>query len=121
VTGYVSDARLAELYDLARVAIVPLRFGAGVKNKVVEAMNFGTPLVTTSVGVQGMPGLDAFLPISDDAAALADYVIELLRNDERWFAVSDAGREYVAANFSSDAIRAVFAQDMDRKVESTHG
>ncbi|MGT2471979.1 glycosyltransferase [Paraburkholderia terrae] len=121
VTGYVSDARLAELYDLARVAIVPLRFGAGVKNKVVEAMNFGTPLVTTSVGVQGMPGLDAFLPISDDPAALADYVIELLRNDERWFAVSDAGREYVAANFSSDAIRAVFAQDMDRKVESTHG
>jgi len=121
VTGYVTDERLAELYDLARVAIVPLRFGAGVKNKVVEAMNFGTPLVTTSVGVQGMPGLDAFLPISDDPARLAEYVIDLLRNDEHWFAVSDAGREYVAGNFSSDAIRAVFAQDMDRKVGSTHG
>ncbi|WP_186230946.1 glycosyltransferase family 4 protein, partial [Burkholderia gladioli] len=58
VTGYVSDARLAELYGSARVAVVPLRFGAGVKNKVVEALNFGAPLVTTPVGLQGLPELD---------------------------------------------------------------
>ncbi|MGT2491516.1 glycosyltransferase family 4 protein [Cupriavidus basilensis] len=48
VTGYVTDPQLLEFYRTARVAIVPLRFGAGVKSKVVEAMNYGLPLVTTS-------------------------------------------------------------------------
>ncbi|WP_153100738.1 glycosyltransferase [Paraburkholderia hayleyella] len=112
VTGYVSDERLAELYELARVAVVPLRFGAGVKNKVVEALNFGTPLVTTPVGIQGLPGLDGILPVNDDPAVFAASVVELVRNDERWFQVAQAGREYVAANFSSQAIREVFAEDL---------
>ncbi|WP_042262224.1 methyltransferase domain-containing protein [Paraburkholderia heleia] len=113
VTGYVTDERLAELYELARVAVVPLRFGAGVKNKVVEAMNFGTPLVTTPVGVQGLAGLEDILPVTDDPAVFASSVIELVRNDANWFRVAEAGRAYVAANFSSAAIREVFAQDLD--------
>jgi len=113
VTGYVTDERLAELYEFARVAVVPLRFGAGVKNKVVEALNFGTPLVTTPVGVQGLAGLDDILPVTDDPAAFAANVIELVRNDESWCRVAAAGRAYVAANFSSAAIREVFEQDMD--------
>ncbi|WP_296657663.1 methyltransferase domain-containing protein [Paraburkholderia sp.] len=113
VTGYVTDERLAELYELARVAVVPLRFGAGVKNKVVEAMNFGTPLVTTPVGIQGLAGLEDILPVTDDPSVFASSVIELVRNDANWFRVAEAGRAYVAANFSSAAIREVFAQDLD--------
>jgi O-antigen biosynthesis protein len=113
VTGYVTDERLAELYELARVAVVPLRFGAGVKNKVVEALNFGTPLVTTPVGVQGLAGLDDILPVTDDPAVFASSVIELVRNDTSWFRVAEAGRAYVAANFSSAAIRDVFTRDLD--------
>ncbi|TAM31916.1 MAG: methyltransferase domain-containing protein [Paraburkholderia sp.] len=113
VTGYVTDERLAELYELARVAVVPLRFGAGVKNKVVEAMNFGTPLVTTPVGIQGLAGLEHILPVTDDPSVFASSVIELVRNDANWFRVAEAGRAYVAANFSSAAIREVFARDLD--------
>ncbi|UWX04295.1 glycosyltransferase [Pseudoxanthomonas sp. NC8] len=56
VTGYVSDEELARHYAEARVAVVPLRYGAGVKGKVVEAMQSGVPLVTTRVGAQGLPG-----------------------------------------------------------------
>ena len=48
----------ASLYRTARVAAVPLRYGAGVKLKVVEALREGLPLVTTSIGAQGMPGLE---------------------------------------------------------------
>jgi len=43
VTGYVSEAELATRYQRARVAIAPLRYGAGVKGKTVEAMRFGSP------------------------------------------------------------------------------
>ena len=59
VRANVSDAELRELYRTARVAAVPLRYGAGVKLKVVEALREGLPLVTTSIGAQGVPGLGA--------------------------------------------------------------
>lgn len=117
VTGYVTDERLAELYDQARVAVVPLRFGAGVKNKVVEALNFGTPLVTTPVGLQGLDGLSSVVPMSGDPALFAEYVVDLLDNDARWKEVSDAGRAYVAAHFSSVAMRDVFLLDMQSNCE----
>ncbi|AYQ87469.1 MAG: glycosyltransferase [Paraburkholderia tropica] len=113
VTGYVSDARLAELYGSARVAVVPLRFGAGVKNKVVEALNFGAPLVTTPVGLQGLPELDRIVPSSDDPAAFARYVIDVMRDDACWHRLSSDGRDYIARNFSSVAIRDVFEQQID--------
>jgi hypothetical protein len=51
--------------------------------------------------------------VTDDPAAFAANVIELVRNDESWCRVAAAGRAYVAANFSSAAIREVFEQDMD--------
>ena len=112
VTGYVTDERLAELYDSSRVSVVPLRFGAGVKNKVVEALNFGTPLVTTPVGAQGLPGLEDIVPISDDPEAFAQHVISLLNDDVRWSHAAEAGSAYVAKHFSMDAICNVFDQDM---------
>jgi GT2 family glycosyltransferase/SAM-dependent methyltransferase len=115
VTGYVTDKRLAELYDSARVSVVPLRFGAGVKNKVVEALNFGTPLVTTPVGAQGLPGLEDVVPISEDPDMFAQHVMSLLKDDTRWLHAAEAGRAYVAEHFSIDAMRKVFEQDMDLK------
>jgi glycosyltransferase involved in cell wall biosynthesis len=115
VTGYVSDARLAELYNAARVAVVPLRFGAGVKNKVVEAMNYGVPLVTTPVGLQGLHGIDGEVRSSDDPTQFAADIVDLMHDDERWQAQSEAGRHYVVAHFSRDAMRAVFEQDLQVK------
>lgn len=115
VTGYVTDERLAELYDSSRVSVVPLRFGAGVKNKVVEALNFGIPLVTTPVGAQGLPGLEEVVPISDDPDAFARHVISLLKDDTRWSHAAEVGRAYVAEHFSLGAMRKVFEQDMNLK------
>ncbi|MGF6241001.1 GT2 family glycosyltransferase/SAM-dependent methyltransferase [Paraburkholderia sp. GAS38] len=113
VTGYVSDERLTALYDLARVVIVPLRFGAGVKNKVVEALHFGVPLVTTPVGAQGLPGLEDIVPVTDDPYKLAEDVVALVRDDDRWHTAANAGRGYVAAHFSRAAMRNALAQDID--------
>ena len=62
VHGYVSDERLLELYGRASCAVVPLRFGAGVKGKVLEAIQYGVPLVTTSVGAEGYPGRQTLWP-----------------------------------------------------------
>ncbi len=100
VTGYISDERLAELYDTHRAAIVPLRFGAGVKGKVIEGLSRGLPLVTTSVGAQGIVGLDQVVPVRDDAAGLADALDVLLRDDELWLARSRAQMAFAQTYFS---------------------
>lgn len=106
VTGHISDSALSALYDAARVAIVPLRYGAGVKGKVIEAMRAGVPVVTTSIGVQGMPDLPASVPVLDDPIKFADAVVELLVNDVDWLNQSTEQVTYVKARFSLCAMRA---------------
>lgn len=118
VTGYVTDERLAAYYDAARVVVVPLRFGAGVKNKVVEALYFGTPLVTTSVGAQGLPGLDEIVPVIDEAGRIADEILVLLRKDDRWSAAAAAGQHYVATHFSRQTMRTALEQDIDASLRT---
>lgn len=112
VTGYVTDAQLRDYYDASRVAVVPLRFGAGVKNKVVEAMHNGVALVTTSVGAQGLPGLEQAIPVEDDAQAFAEAVCRLLEDDAYADEVSRRGQAYVAQHYSFDAMRDVLLADM---------
>ncbi|MGI4811430.1 MAG: glycosyltransferase [Janthinobacterium lividum] len=105
VTGFVTEAELAALYGQARVAIIPLRFGAGVKGKVVEALSFGLPVVTTPVGAQGITELPNLVPVHDDPAALASALAVLLRDDARWMAQSAAQTDFATARFSRAAMQ----------------
>jgi GT2 family glycosyltransferase len=109
VTGYVTDEALARYYATARIAVVPLRFGAGIKLKVVEALQHGVPLVTTPVGAQGLDGLENVALIDDDAEALAADILELLADDAAWHRHSQAGIAFVAEHFSPAAMRDVLA------------
>ena len=106
VTGFVSDAELQRRYGAARVAVVPLRFGAGVKSKVVEALQQGLPLVTTHVGAQGLPGVEAASSVADDPVALADAILAWLDDDQAWLSASRAGAAYAGARFSRAALQA---------------
>ncbi len=67
VHGYVSDDQLEILYRECAVACVPLRYGAGIKGKVIEAIQHGIPLVTTNVGAEGIPEAASVMQIADDA------------------------------------------------------
>ena len=101
----VSESELRELYRAARVAVVPLRYGAGVKLKVVEALREGVPLVTTSVGAQGLPGLEDVAAICDEPQDFADAACMLLTDGLTWAERSAAQVEYAAARFSEAAFR----------------
>jgi len=76
VHGYVSDEALLDLYRTSHCAVVPLRFGAGVKGKVLEAIQYGVPLVTTSVGAEGIPDAEAVMAVADEPEAFARAVAE---------------------------------------------
>jgi GT2 family glycosyltransferase/glycosyltransferase involved in cell wall biosynthesis len=96
----IPAAGLRTLYAHARISIAPLRFGAGVKLKVVEALREGTPLVTTPVGAQGLPGLADIASVAEDPAQFADAVCALLEDDALWEARSAAQIAYARTWFS---------------------
>lgn len=79
VLGFVDD--LEPLYAEAAVVVVPLRYGAGVKFKVVEALIRGVPTVTTTVGNEGIHPADAAF-VADDPRAFAASVSQVLRDPD---------------------------------------
>lgn len=105
VTGWLSDTELTALYNRCRVAAVPLRFGAGVKGKVLEALQHGLPTVVTPVGAQGLPELDTVAPIFETAEGFACALLTLLRDDTAWIAQSAAQTAYICRRFSRTAMR----------------
>ena len=106
IHGHVPD--LQPLIDGARVSIAPLRYGAGVKGKVNQAMAHGLPVVATTAAVEGMhlrDGEDVL--VADDAAGFADAVLRLIDDEALWSRLSVNGRGNVTRHFSLDAARAV--------------
>ena len=106
VTGWVTDERLGELYRESRVAVVPLRYGAGVKGKLVEALREGLPLVTTLIGTQGLDGLESLLRTVESAEDIARDVVRLIRDDQAWMAQSKAQVRYAREHFSKSVMQA---------------
>ena len=106
IHGYIAD--LAPYMDGARIAVAPLRFGAGVKGKINLSMAHGQPVVATACAVEGMhldDGLNVL--VADDAAGFADAVVRLYDDDVLWQRLADQGRINLQRHFSLDAGREV--------------
>ncbi|QEC46876.1 glycosyltransferase [Baekduia soli] len=112
VTGWVPETR--PHLDAARVSVAPLRYGAGVKGKIGEAMACGLPVVTTTIGAEGMGLVDGeHALVADDPAQLAAAVVALHTDAGLWGRLADAGRARLAAALSPAvahrALRALLA------------
>jgi glycosyltransferase involved in cell wall biosynthesis/ubiquinone/menaquinone biosynthesis C-methylase UbiE len=112
VTGYVD--RIDPYFDDARVFVAPIRFGAGVKGKIVNSMSRGLPVVTTQLGVEGMSlkdGEDVF--IADDPIQFAQQVARLYNNELLWMKLSSNAVRVVENHYSSrvakEALVEIFA------------
>jgi polysaccharide biosynthesis protein PslH len=107
VTGTVPDVR-PFLWGSA-VSIVPLRVGGGTRLKIYEAMAAGTPVISTTIGAEGLdvsPGQNICIADAPDAFAAA--CIDLLRNRTGRDGLAAAGRELVETRFSWEAVTAGF-------------
>ncbi|MGP1488210.1 MAG: glycosyltransferase [Peptoanaerobacter stomatis] len=102
VVGYVSDEELEKFYLETRIVVVPLRYGAGIKGKVIEAMTKGVPIVTTSVGVEGLENIENMFSICDNADDFANYIIKHYSNEEILRNTSDKYYDYIIKYFSSE-------------------
>jgi O-antigen biosynthesis protein len=104
IHGRVSD--LAPWMNSCRIALAPLRYGAGVKGKVNMAMSFGLPVVATTIASEGMMVTDdKDILVADTAAQFARAVLRLHENEPLWYRLSDNGLANVEQYFSFDAAR----------------
>lgn len=99
ILGWVDDAVLGACYDSARVVIAPLRYGGGVKGKVLEAISKGVPCVMTPAAAQGLDGIERILPVQGDAGQYADAIIRLITDDEAWCVASDGALRFLAERY----------------------
>jgi glycosyltransferase involved in cell wall biosynthesis len=100
VLGVTSDA-VATL-SRYRVLLAPLRFGAGVKGKILDAWAAGTPVVTTSIGAEGMEPFAGF--VSDDRDAWLAAAAEVHGDPGAWTQASGAGADALVAGWARGAI-----------------
>ena len=112
IKGFLSDEELANLYRTCRMAIVPLRVGAGVKGKVVEAAYYQIPLITTTIGGEGLDTTMGNMIIEDDADKMAECICNLYEDYAALQKMSCAGVEFIQKYFTEDEARRVLELDI---------
>lgn len=104
ITGFLED--VSPWFNGARVFVSPLRYGAGFKGKNLLAMSYGLPLVTTSIGAEGIQAADGEdILLADDASSFADAVIRVYRDEGLWNRLSRRSLELIQIHYSPEAGR----------------
>lgn len=113
IEGFQPDDELHRLYRECRMAVVPLRYGAGVKGKVVESAYFQIPLITTSIGAEGLDCEDDPFIIEDDADKMAEEICNLYEDFDKLRELSDRGKKFIQKNFTLEVAEDVLKADMN--------
>jgi glycosyltransferase involved in cell wall biosynthesis len=114
IKGWTNDAEKA--MTEARVCLAPLRFGAGIKGKLAEAMFCGTPNVTTPIGIEGMhQDLPWSGEVADSAVQIAHRAVELYQNQTQWQDHQQNGYKILRRIFDQDILQ----EKLSRKIIQT--
>lgn len=111
IHGYLSDEELAAQYERARMVVVPLRYGAGVKGKILEALQHGAPLVTTDVGAEGLPEPSVVFNIKETAGDFAQELIAIERGCSERLLKLEHYAEYLDRYFSKSRASEILCRD----------
>jgi glycosyltransferase involved in cell wall biosynthesis len=111
VVGHVADPR--PWFDRTLVHVAPMRFGSGLKLRFVETIAAGQPVVTSSVGAEGL-GLGELTPalVADDADAQASRIWDLVSDGSRWAEIQHGVLAVAAERFSRERFRADLVEAM---------
>ena len=116
-TNFLIEGRAENAYEViseARIMLAPLRFGAGIKGKLLEAMQYGTPSMTTSIGAESMH--DEF-PwngfIEDNPQEFASKAVQLYKDEKLWNESQKNGFEILEKKFSKDLYESKFTEKIN--------
>lgn len=109
IVGFVPDT--GPYLDAAAVSVAPLRYGAGMKGKVTEALSAGLPVVTTAAGAQGLRAVSGeHLIVADEASTFAAAVIQLLQDPDRAARLGANGQRHILSLCGEPAAAAIIDQ-----------
>ncbi len=113
IKGWAENTK--EAFTNARVCLAPLQFGAGLKGKLIDAMLFGTPSVTTNIGAETMHD---DLPwngyITDDPLEFAKRSIELYQNEDVWLSAQKKGTDIINQCYDKEKYEKIFAHTIEQ-------
>lgn len=102
VPGYLED--VSEYFLNSKLFVAPLRYGAGMKGKIGQSLEFGLPIVSTTIGVEGMDLIhENNVLIADDAEDFAKEVIRLYENEHLWSEIKEKAAQAIIA-YTPDAV-----------------
>jgi glycosyltransferase involved in cell wall biosynthesis len=102
--GRVSAEELEEHY-LSCIPIIPLRYGAGVKGKVLEAMYYNAPFVSTCIGLEGIPDIESAKKPADSPTDFAAEICAILENPTHQDTEIDACKKIIETHFTEQTAR----------------
>lgn len=111
---------VSEYFARSRISVVPLRYGAGTKRKMLEALMTGTPTVTTTIGAEGLNlNNEEQVLIADTPQEFAAAIERLLSDEELWTRLSRRGRQHILASHSRDVARGRFLEAVNQVLQTT--
>ncbi|HTH99302.1 MAG TPA: glycosyltransferase [Acidisoma sp.] len=111
--GLVEDLR--DLFDRCRVFVCPLRYGAGAKGKVMSALSYGLPIVSSAIGVEGAGLADEeHVLVADSPEDFASATLRLYNDETLWNRLSRAGQVLLEEHFSTGMGAQVLNSAIDR-------
>ena len=111
--GFVSDEELKNLYHTSRLVVIPLRYGAGVKGKVVESLYYCCPFITTPVGAEGIPLGEKNIWVVENGCDMARKIITLYEDKDTLAKMMKYSKEVINNAFTEEKVLKVIAQDFD--------
>jgi glycosyltransferase involved in cell wall biosynthesis len=117
ILGYVPA--LDPIMFRSRVFVAPIRFGSGVNGKIGEALSYGVPVVTTTIGAEGWGFTDGQVLIGDSAADFAAAVVDLYQDNALWQTLSDKGFRHIADHYTPEVVGRVINDSLQTRRTSS--
>jgi len=114
VTGFIDD--VSEYFNTHKVFVAPLRYGAGMKGKIGQSLEYCLPIVSTSIGVEGMHLTDGKnISVADNTEDFASKIIELYTDEQLWLSIQGESNNALKP-FSIEAIEITIHDLMESQV-----
>lgn len=103
VKGFVDD--LFSIFEIAKLSVAPLRYGAGIKGKVLTSLGYGVPCIATSVASEGI-GLtnETNILIANTPQEIANAMVRVYESEKLWTSLSMKGQEWMSNNYSRQVV-----------------
>ncbi|SLM29947.1 Glycosyl transferase, family 2 (fragment) [Desulfamplus magnetovallimortis] len=117
IKGYVPE--LHSLFEKVKLSVAPLRYGAGIKGKIVSSMSHGVPVICTTIAAEGM-GLSNIINVSiaDSPTELCKSICELYNSEKLWDSISKAGIKKTYECFSINSVSPIITETLNSIIHS---